>query len=1143
MLLQACQQQEPNPSKELSGTSQKDDKKYFKELSKTTNPYWLENAEEVFNRLDWKRLVNPRSKEGLKESFRKRYAEVDIDAICKLWKERDVCTNEAERRALTQKLVTLGLWVPNETHEEAEATENEIPKEVYRFGEATNANVEEFSKFCNRFGYLRDDQLGNLTYAKSYYLKGPLAELEDGLIRFSLSSLAKNGFQIISVPDIIYPHIIESCGMRTRGERDQVFWLQSEGSEENACLSGTAEMSIGGSLQNKIFNEEDLPLKFTSVSRCFRAETSSLQEERGLYRVHEFTKVEMFGVTANETGSESDNLHQEFRRIEESNFASLNIHFKTLEMPPSELGASAYRKFDIEAWMPGRKMFGEISSCSNCTDFQSRRFNIRYKPKNARNGEDLKYTHTVNGTACAVPRLLITLVENFQKPDGNVELPLVLKPFMPRSWKDAMSNFPNHKSLFLRTKTQQDKYYPPLQLRMGDTSTVKCCVPLCKATSENSRTVSFYKFPEDENFKAEWIQVLKDMEMFGTIVKDKKSEDVSGWHICSRHFTSEDFEKLPVIKTEQLRKSTRSSQESLVKRYLCYDAVPSVFMKQTKKVGGWNKKVIIMKRKTGLPRTSTSSSAGSPNAKKMKVKKDDEQPISRLELSPNKLLVTSSAPVVLNVKGTPTQNTSEISAKMENIVNKMELTLNPKPSPSTSYRKAIPGVPDHDTSQSNRNMEEAVMSWLSLPQNIHAPYKPEPVRMRKTMPSPKVSNKQPERRSLRATVTTQPRRSIHTPPTTSLASVAQRLIVSKTTPVVSKNVQKGQKNSTTSITVTPTSQPKHKPPKVTVTNATKKPSKQNIQNAEPERKQPGTVHSMLSDAITKVFATPSSSKTGRVKARQCPIPIPKLTYTPQQISTLDGLLDDNLSLNVVKTQNNNPGKSSNNKLRQTKEKRKGIKMNDCDPSSSDSDESDNVEYVNGQVPWEAEDDASETYDNDDMEDEVPDENIDYDSYSNGIRLPTHSVLEMGASNDDDEGSIHQDPLAILKYEVIEEHDDDVNDPANEYSTPLLNGFAFGMTEEDCTTILSAPAASSAVTAVPESANSSDDLVDAIEVKVEPTRIEYLSDDDNADSCGLVPETQIDGNNPGYSCAVETVFTEGTTPEVKVKTEPMELLTS
>lgn len=250
---------------------------------------------------------------------------------------------------------------------------------------------------------------------------------------------------------MIYPHVIEACGMKTRSDRDQVFWLQSPASHESVCLSGTAEMSIGGSLQDKIFSEEDLPLKLTAVSRCFRAETSSGEEERGLFRVHEFTKVEMFGITSNETGEESTNLHQEFRQIEEDIFSSLNIHFKTLEMPQYELGTSAYRKFDIEAWMPGRKMYGEISSCSNCTDFQSRRLNIRYRPKN--NRSDLKYVHTVNGTACAIPRLLITLVETFQTPNGDVEFPDVLKPFLPRK-----RTFPSYKSRFLRTKSQQDKY-------------------------------------------------------------------------------------------------------------------------------------------------------------------------------------------------------------------------------------------------------------------------------------------------------------------------------------------------------------------------------------------------------------------------------------------------------------------------------------------------------------------------------------------------------------------------------------------------------------------------------------------------------------------------------------------------------------
>jgi len=224
------------------------------------------------------------------------------------------------------------------------------------------------------------------------------------------------------------------------------------------CLSGTAEMAIGGSLQDRIFEEDELPLKLAAISRCYRAETSSLEEERGLYRVHEFTKVEIFGVTANETGKESDTLQQEFRSIEESNFSTLGLHFKTLEMPPTELGLPAFRKFDIEAWMPGRKMFGEISSCSNCTDYQSRRLNIRYRPKNSTGSSKLKFVHTVNGTACAVPRMLIALIETFQQPDQSIKIPRILERFMTRSWDKCVKNHHPFKSMFLRTKSSQEKY-------------------------------------------------------------------------------------------------------------------------------------------------------------------------------------------------------------------------------------------------------------------------------------------------------------------------------------------------------------------------------------------------------------------------------------------------------------------------------------------------------------------------------------------------------------------------------------------------------------------------------------------------------------------------------------------------------------
>lgn len=140
------------------------------------------------------------------------------------------------------------------------------------------------------------------------------------------------------------------------------------------------------------------------------------------YRVHEFTKVEMFAVSPE---NQSDSILEEFRKIEEEYFSRLGLHFRVLDMPPHELGAPAYRKYDIEAWLPGRNIFGEISSCSNCTDFQSRRLNIRYKTS-----DNIKYAHTVNGTACAIPRMLIAITETYQNSNGTISIPIVLQKYM-----------------------------------------------------------------------------------------------------------------------------------------------------------------------------------------------------------------------------------------------------------------------------------------------------------------------------------------------------------------------------------------------------------------------------------------------------------------------------------------------------------------------------------------------------------------------------------------------------------------------------------------------------------------------------------------------------------------------------------------
>lgn len=204
------------------------------------------------------------------------------------------------------------------------------------------------------------------------------------------------------------------------------------------CLTGTAEIPLGGVFMDSILSEEELPVKVAAFGRCFRTEAGAAGTAgKGLYRVHQFSKVEMFVVC---TPEQSEQLHQELMDIEVDMFEELGLHFKVLDMPSGDLGAPAYRKYDIEAWMPGLERYGEISSASNCTDYQSRRLNIRYRPhvaadtqtttKKKKKKVPTQFVHTLNATACAVPRMIVAIFENFQQEDGSILIPEPLRPYM-----------------------------------------------------------------------------------------------------------------------------------------------------------------------------------------------------------------------------------------------------------------------------------------------------------------------------------------------------------------------------------------------------------------------------------------------------------------------------------------------------------------------------------------------------------------------------------------------------------------------------------------------------------------------------------------------------------------------------------------
>ncbi len=256
---------------------------------------------------------------------------------------------------------------------------------------------------------------------KFYYLKNQAVILELALVRYALDILKNEGFTLMSTPDVAREEIVVGHGFNPRGPESNIYTVEGT----DLCLIATAEYTLGGYHAGKILDAESLPVMLAGVSHCFRREAGAAgQFSKGLYRIHQFTKVEMYVFCH---PSKSEEMLDRITSIEERIFQGLEIPYRIVDTCTGDLGAPAYRKFDFEAWMPGRGEtgdWGEITSASNCTDYQARRLGIRFK-------EDGKsqFVHTLNGTAVAVSRALVSLLENFQRQDGSVRIPAKLAAY------------------------------------------------------------------------------------------------------------------------------------------------------------------------------------------------------------------------------------------------------------------------------------------------------------------------------------------------------------------------------------------------------------------------------------------------------------------------------------------------------------------------------------------------------------------------------------------------------------------------------------------------------------------------------------------------------------------------------------------
>lgn len=326
------------------------------------------------------------------------------------------------RAELEQKM----LAIPNLLHPESPEGGEDDFKLLHKVGEPRHFDFQplthlELNEKLDLFDF---ESAAKVSGQKWYYLKNDGVLLELALTRHALDHAMAAGYAPFSTPDVARRHIVDALAFSPRGSETNIYSI----TDTDLDLIGTSEITLGGLHADELLAEADLPIRMAGLSHCFRTEAGSAgRESKGLYRVHQFTKVEMFVVAAPE---QSAALHDELLAIQERILQDLEIPYRVIDVATGDLGAPAYRKFDIEGWMPMRGDdgdYGELTSASNCTDYQARRLKTRFRRADVKKNE---FVHTLNGTACAVPRTIVAIVENHQRADGSVAIPKALQPYM-----------------------------------------------------------------------------------------------------------------------------------------------------------------------------------------------------------------------------------------------------------------------------------------------------------------------------------------------------------------------------------------------------------------------------------------------------------------------------------------------------------------------------------------------------------------------------------------------------------------------------------------------------------------------------------------------------------------------------------------
>ncbi|CAD5219556.1 unnamed protein product [Bursaphelenchus okinawaensis] len=379
--------------------------------------------------LDFDYLLDESNINTIKENIRNRKGIGNIDALHKVWKEIQDYSgkknkSEEEYTELWQKLYVEALALPNQS-----------PNDVPIGGEEANVTVGTYGDKREEDGLHIAENLvagwKSVHYpresagSRAYAFCGAVANVEAALLQYAMETVKelKPDVNVVEVPDILPLTTTEACGVHPKSvDNHTLQYLVQQ--DSHMALSGTAEMGIAHVLRNRTFKEAR-PHWFMAKSKCYRPEISHSASEAKLYRVHEFNKVEMFVVC---NSDDSERCLDEIVSIQRKIFDGLSFHYRVLNMASQELGAAAAKKFDIEAWMPGRGYYGEVSSASNCTDYQSRRLGIKLRQQDG----TTEYAHTCNGTAISSSRALITVLETHQdKARKGWKCPQVLKKYIP----------------------------------------------------------------------------------------------------------------------------------------------------------------------------------------------------------------------------------------------------------------------------------------------------------------------------------------------------------------------------------------------------------------------------------------------------------------------------------------------------------------------------------------------------------------------------------------------------------------------------------------------------------------------------------------------------------------------------------------